>query len=103
MTTIQRKEEIVNNLATVRNNMQKVLNEQQREACLVAVSKYKPIEDLMYAYEAGQRHFGENYVQELVDKSQKLPADIQWHFIGHLQSNKCKTVAGKEEEKVDKT
>ncbi|ORY99910.1 YggS family pyridoxal phosphate enzyme, partial [Syncephalastrum racemosum] len=60
---------------------------------LVAVSKYKPAEDLQYAYDAGQRHFGENYVQELVSKADVLPRDIQWHFIGHLQSNKCKTVA----------
>ncbi|KAG1142713.1 hypothetical protein G6F37_007343 [Rhizopus arrhizus] len=91
--SLQRKEEIVENLTKVKNNMQDILDKQQRQACLVAVSKYKPAEDLMYAYEAGQRHFGENYVQELVDKSQKLPKDIQWHFIGHLQSNKCKTVA----------
>ncbi|EIE78821.1 YggS family pyridoxal phosphate enzyme [Rhizopus delemar RA 99-880] len=81
--SLQRKEEIVENLTKVKNNMQVILDKQQRQACLVAVSKYKPTEDLMYAYEAGQRHFGENY----------LPKDIQWHFIGHLQSNKCKTVA----------
>ncbi|KAJ3068242.1 hypothetical protein HDU98_008612, partial [Podochytrium sp. JEL0797] len=59
---------------------------------LVAVSKTKPIEDLMVAYNEGQRHFGENYVQELVDKAAKLPTDIKWHFIGTLQSNKCKDV-----------
>jgi len=55
---------------------------------LVAVSKTKPVEDLKEAYDAGHRHFGENYVQELVDKSPQLPADVQWHFIGHLQGNK---------------
>ncbi|KAG1165607.1 hypothetical protein G6F36_013271 [Rhizopus arrhizus] len=70
--SLQRKEEIVENLTKVKNNMQVILDKQQRQACLVAVSKYKPTEDLMYAYEAGQRHFGENYVQELVDKSQKV-------------------------------
>ncbi|KAI8820994.1 alanine racemase [Fimicolochytrium jonesii] len=58
---------------------------------LVAVSKTKPASDLMCAYEAGQRHFGEN-IQELVDKAAELPTDINWHFIGSLQSNKCKTL-----------
>ena len=52
---------------------------------LVAVSKTKPVEDLMEAYAAGQRHFGENKVQEMVDKATQLTADIHWHFIGHLQ------------------
>ncbi|KAF7721149.1 hypothetical protein EC973_005356 [Apophysomyces ossiformis] len=87
-----RKTEIVQSLEEVRANIEKTLNG-TREARLVAVSKYKPPEDLLYAYEAGQRHFGENYVQELIEKSEKLPRDIQWHFIGHLQSNKCKAVA----------
>ncbi|KAG2447040.1 hypothetical protein HYH02_007791 [Chlamydomonas schloesseri] len=59
---------------------------------LVAVSKTKPVEALQEAYEAGQRVFGENYVQEMLDKAPALPADIQWHFIGHLQSNKVKAV-----------
>jgi len=60
---------------------------------LVAVSKTKPNEDLLALYELGQRAFGENYVQELVDKEASLPKDIQWHFIGHLQSNKVKYIA----------
>lgn len=55
---------------------------------LVAVSKTKPVEALREAYEAGHRHFGENYVQELVEKAPQMPEDVQWHFIGHLQSNK---------------
>ena len=55
---------------------------------LVAVSKTKPPELVRELYDAGQRHFGENYVQELVEKSRLLPADIQWHYIGHLQRNK---------------
>lgn len=59
---------------------------------LVAVSKTKPNELLMEAYHAGQRDFGENYVQELLDKQAVLPADIRWHFIGHLQSNKVKFI-----------
>ena len=60
---------------------------------LVAVSKTKPISDLMEAYDAGQRVFGENYVQELVEKQEQMPNDIQWHFIGHLQSRKVKLIA----------
>ena len=55
------------------------------ERCtLLAVSKTKPVEDLQAAYEAGQRHFGENYVDEFVEKAGQLPSDIEWHFIGHL-------------------
>ena len=60
---------------------------------LVAVSKTKPISDIQALYEAGQRDFGENYVQELCDKHTQLPTDIRWHFIGHLQSNKVKYIA----------
>jgi PLP dependent protein len=60
---------------------------------LVAVSKFKPNEDILEAYEVGQRIFGENYVQELVEKQEALPKDIEWHFIGHLQRNKVKAIA----------
>ncbi len=60
---------------------------------LVAVSKTKWAEDIRALYDLGQRDFGENYVQELADKHGQLPADIRWHFIGHLQSNKVKTIA----------
>lgn len=60
---------------------------------LCAVSKTKPLVDLQAAYDVGQRHFGENYVQELVSKAPDMPADVLWHFIGKLQSNKCKHVA----------
>lgn len=56
---------------------------------LVAVSKTKPADMVLSVYDAGQRHFGENYVQEFIEKAPKLPSDIQWHFIGHIQSNKC--------------
>ena len=61
--------------------------------CLIAVSKTKPISDLSIAYQTGQRHFGENKVQELVEKYEQLPNDIHWHMIGHLQSNKVKYIA----------
>ena len=61
--------------------------------CLVAVSKTKPVADLLEAYEAGQRHFGENKVQEMTEKWEVLPKDIQWHLIGHLQTNKVKYIA----------
>lgn len=64
-----------------------------RNVTLVAVSKTKPAEDIRALYELGQRDFGENYVQELVDKQAGLPADIRWHFIGHLQTNKVKYIA----------
>jgi pyridoxal phosphate enzyme (YggS family) len=59
-------------------------------ARLVAVSKTKPVDLCQAVFDAGHRHFGENYVQEFVDKAPLLPKDIKWHFIGHLQSNKCK-------------
>lgn len=60
---------------------------------LVAVSKTKPLEDIQCAYDCGQRVFGENKVQEMVDKWEALPKDIEWHMIGHLQSNKVKYIA----------
>lgn len=71
-----------------------IINElADKQAILVAVSKTKPVEDIFELYNLGHRDFGENYVQELVDKSVSLPADIRWHFIGHLQSNKVKYIA----------
>ena len=60
---------------------------------LVAVSKFHPEEQLLEAYQAGQRVFGESHVQEMVRKHEQLPADIEWHFIGHLQTNKVKYIA----------
>ncbi len=65
----------------------------EKQVKLVAVSKLKPASDVQQMYALGQRDFGENYVQELVEKQTQLPADIRWHFIGHLQSNKVKYVA----------
>lgn len=64
----------------------------ERKVTLVAVSKTKPAADILALYDLGQRDFGENYVQELVEKQPQLPADIRWHFIGHLQSNKVKYI-----------
>ena len=72
---------------------QSLLSELNGKAALVAVSKTKPIEDIQGLYNLGQRDFGENYVQELVDKEMVLSKDIRWHFIGHLQSNKVKYIA----------
>ena len=66
---------------------------EDKNIVLVAVSKTKPVEAIRELYELGHRDFGENYVQELVDKQQNLPKDIRWHFIGHLQSNKVKYIA----------
>ena len=72
------------------NNIKSVLPE---HVTLVAVSKTKPVSDLMDAYNAGQRIFGENKIQEMVDKYETMPKDIIWHMIGHVQSNKVKYMA----------
>ena len=72
---------------------QQILHQLQDKATLVAVSKTKPPAEIKSLYDAGQRDFGENYVQELLEKQAVLPADIRWHFIGHLQSNKVKLIA----------
>ncbi len=65
----------------------------KKQVTLIAVSKTKPDEDILELYQMGHRDFGENYVQELVEKYNRLPKDIRWHFIGHLQSNKVKLIA----------
>jgi len=72
----------------------KQLHEELRlsKITLVAVSKTKPAEDILELYNLGHRDFGENYVQELAEKAEKLPTDIRWHFIGHLQSNKVRSI-----------
>ena len=78
----------------IKNNIADFQKTLQRSNCrLIAVSKTKPQELLLEAYEAGQRIFGENKVQELVGKYEALPKDIEWHMIGHLQSNKVKYIA----------
>ena len=71
--------------------LRKVLEEKQ--VTLVAVSKTKPVSDILELYNLGQRDFGENYVQEMVSKAGQLPKDIRWHYIGHLQTNKVKLIA----------
>lgn len=77
-----------------KSNYERIQKELQAKAVtLVAVSKTKPVEDILELYGLGHRDFGENYVQELVDKEAQLPKDIRWHFIGHLQSNKVKYIA----------
>ncbi|KAJ1962175.1 hypothetical protein GGI12_002809 [Dipsacomyces acuminosporus] len=87
----QRQQEVSGGLKDVLQAVE--AGRRSSDARLVAVSKYKPASDIQIAYESGQRHFGENYVQELADKAGILPPDINWHFIGRLQSNKCKTLA----------
>lgn len=77
----------------ISNNLQEVRHTLENGVCLVAVSKYHPVEAVQEAYAAGQRIFGESREQELRIKHDSLPKDIQWHFIGHLQTNKVKYIA----------
>jgi pyridoxal phosphate enzyme (YggS family) len=78
---------------TIENNLNKIYSTLPDDVKLVAVSKTKSNEAILEAYEVGQRIFGENKVQELVRKWETLPKDIEWHFIGHLQSNKVRSIA----------
>jgi pyridoxal phosphate enzyme (YggS family) len=78
---------------SISENISEIKSQIPNNVTLVTVSKTKPNEALLEAYNSGQRDFGENYVQELVDKQNELPKDIKWHFIGHLQSNKVKYIA----------
>ena len=77
----------------IKDNLSALIQSIPSTVTLVAVSKTKPVENLLEAYEAGQRDFGENKVQELVDKASELPRNIRWHMIGHLQRNKVKYIA----------
>lgn len=77
----------------IADNLDRIKKSIPPEVCLVAVSKTKPNASIQEAYNVGHRDFGENKVQELVSKWEKLPKDIKWHFIGHLQSNKVKYIA----------
>ena len=89
---------IKENLQTVKNNMLKAAERAGRnpeDITLIAVSKTKPVEMIREAYDLGIRDFGENKVQELVDKYDMLPGDIRWHLIGHLQTNKVKYIVDK--------
>ena len=78
---------------SIEKNLNSVLSSLTKEVTLVAVSKTKPNADLLEAYHSGQKIFGENKVQELVQKAEDLPKDINWHMIGHLQRNKVKFIA----------
>ncbi len=78
---------------SIQNNLRSIQAVLPENVTLVAVSKTKPISDLMEAYEVGQRVFGENKIQEMTDKWEVMPKDIQWHMIGHVQTNKVKYMA----------
>jgi pyridoxal phosphate enzyme (YggS family) len=78
---------------SIKENLLDIKSALPEHVTLVAVSKTKPVADLMEAYEAGQRIFGENKIQEMVDKWEQMPKDIQWHMIGHVQTNKVKFMA----------
>ncbi|KQO22754.1 alanine racemase [Flavobacterium sp. Leaf82] len=78
---------------SIQSNLNTIKSTLPEHVTLVAVSKTKPVSDLMEAYEAGQRIFGENKIQEMTDKYEEMPKDIQWHMIGHVQSNKVKFMA----------
>jgi len=78
---------------SIKQNLNNIKSQLPEHVTLVAVSKTKPVSDLMQAYEAGQRIFGENKIQEMADKWETMPKDIQWHMIGHVQRNKVKYMA----------
>lgn len=80
-------------MSIIAQNLRQVKTSLPDNVTLVAVSKFKPIEDIQEAYDAGQRIFGESKIQEMTDKQQVLPKDIQWHMIGHVQRNKVKYMA----------
>lgn len=81
------------NYMQLQENLEKIKKELPEHVTLVAVSKTKPIQDILEVYQSGHRIFGENKVQEMVQKWQELPKDIQWHMIGHVQRNKVKYMA----------
>jgi len=78
---------------SIQSNLNTIKATLPEHVTLVAVSKTKPVSDLLQAYEAGQRIFGENKIQEMTEKWEQMPKDIQWHMIGHVQSNKVKFMA----------
>jgi pyridoxal phosphate enzyme (YggS family) len=78
---------------SIKDNLLQIKSSLPEHVTLVAVSKTKPISDLMEAYNAGQRIFGENKIQEMTEKWEQMPKDIQWHMIGHIQTNKVKFMA----------
>jgi PLP dependent protein len=78
---------------SISNNLNTIKSQLPNHVTLVAVSKTKPVADLMEAYNAGQRIFGENKIQEMIEKWEVMPKDIEWHMIGHVQTNKVKYMA----------
>ena len=78
---------------SIKSNLLEIQSSLPENVTLVAVSKTKPVSDLMEAYQAGQRVFGENKIQEMTEKWELMPKDIQWHMIGHVQTNKVKYMA----------
>jgi pyridoxal phosphate enzyme (YggS family) len=78
---------------SIQSNLQNIKSTLPEHVTLVAVSKTKPVPDLMEAYDAGQRIFGENKIQEMADKWEQMPKNIEWHMIGHVQTNKVKYMA----------
>lgn len=80
-------------MSSISNEIKIITDGLPKEARLVAISKYHPIDAILEAYQAGQRVFGESHVQEIQQKVLALPKDIEWHFIGHLQTNKVKYIA----------
>ncbi|MFW6020251.1 MAG: YggS family pyridoxal phosphate-dependent enzyme [Bacteroidales bacterium] len=80
-------------MSNIKQNIESFKNKLPENITLIAVSKTKPVEDIRKAYDSGHRIFGENKAQELKDKQPELPDDIQWHFIGHMQTNKVKYIA----------
>lgn len=88
---------ISDNIVSIKNKIDEAASASPygQDVCLIAVSKTKPVSDILEAYDSGIRDFGENKVQELCDKYDKLPEDIRWHLIGHLQTNKVRFIIDK--------
>ncbi len=98
MEEIKQSERLAENYRRVKENIRKACEKsgrEEQEVTLLAVSKTKPVDMLLDVYHAGARDFGENKVQELVDKIPQMPADVRWHLIGHLQRNKVKYIVDK--------
>jgi pyridoxal phosphate enzyme (YggS family) len=88
--TKERQAELIHNYSSVLSRIEQTPRPLSNQVQLIAVSKLKPASDIKALYDYGVRHFGENYAQELISKAEILPRDIKWHFIGGLQTNKCK-------------
>ena len=95
ITKVKKQKKSQNSLVnmSITQNLLQIKSTLPSNVTLVAVSKTKPISDLMEAYEAGQRIFGENKIQEMAEKGEAMPKDIEWHMIGHVQTNKVKFMA----------